>query len=436
MPLVDETAEAVYSWFNNSQLRDLALAAGVASIHVAKMTSRHQAIEVVRSVSDRKRLALLAHRVEAISPYKHCVLLEAASPFTYSTVVNMCRAALQLFDGFSALDSSMKDLHAELCIDDKESERLFIKFAHMVEVYEFKKTPDGLLKTPVWRRHVVVAQIDGPAQIVSVSFPGFSQPVHRGTDRVTYSKFAVQVVTFLKQTLAMTLEGFKAKSVTDILLEDVQAEVVDLKRTLRFQRGGKMDLDSESDQDAATSLSEGLIASGIKVSPEAIRLAFRSSEAQAIVLLWRQTGLITRFSFRDSLPEILFIWNEAEPSLTLIHKTLFKLAVARTLMGPSLIKEALTKLFELKNGDVVRPTWLEQQFALTYNQALKLLLDECSANRVITVFRMRPDRVAVSANNWVESLVDLPRHDVDANGDIVLPSDPSNIEIAFKRAVR
>jgi len=432
MPFVDETAKAVYAWFNNSQLRELALAARVPSERVAQMKSHDQAISVFDSITDKARLALLAHRVETLTPFKHCVVLESFPSFDFATIVRDCRAKFAaLFDSFSPLDSTVRDLHPEIIIEDKESKRLFIKFAHMVEVYEFKKTNDGLLRTPVWRRHVVVIRLDTSSQIVSIHFPGFSQPVNTKDERVTYSKYAAQAVAFLREELSLELSGFQAKPVTDALLEDPHTEIVDLKRTLRFQRGGKMDLDSESDQDAASSLAQGLVASGIKISAEAIRQAFRASEAQSIVLLWKRTGLITRLSLRESFPELLFIWNEADPSLSLIADILTTFASARSLVG-SRTKEAVHHLLNLHAGEVIRPTWLEQQFALTGAHALRLLLDECAAQRFTTVFRIRPDKVAVPGR-WVDTLSDLPRSAVDLEGEFVSASDPENIEVGFRR---
>lgn len=436
MAFMDETAKAVYKNFSNSQMRELALAAKVSSSDVARMTSAAEANSVVDGISDKVRLALLAHRVEAVSPYKHCVLLESATATTYSSLIQKCRGSFAgLFSGFSPLDSSARDLHAQLCLDDRDAQRIFIKFAHMVEVYEFTKTPDGLLRKPAWRRHVMVVQLHPRLRLVSITFPGFSQPVTKGRERVTYNKFAVQVAAILERNLGLSLEGLKAKSVTDFLLDDPKSEVVDLRRTLRFERGGKMDLDSESDQDAATSLAQGLIASGVRVSAEAIRLAFRASEAQAIVLLWRKTGLITRFSLRDAYPEVLFVWNEADPSSSLVDDVLKTLAETRTFIGPSRVKDALQTLASMENGQVVRPTWLEQQFDLSPDQAIKILLDECTANRFCVVFRFRPDLITVPSG-WVSSLADLPYETRDLEGKIVSNSDTKSIEVGFKRVVR
>jgi hypothetical protein len=41
-----------------------------------------------------------------------------------------------LLSSFVPLQRDEKDLHLQLCIDDSVSERVFIKFAHMVEVWE------------------------------------------------------------------------------------------------------------------------------------------------------------------------------------------------------------------------------------------------------------------------------------------------------------
>jgi len=85
LPL-DQTAKALYSKFSVAQLRELALASKVPSNRIAQIRSRDEALGTVDAISDQHRLALLAHRVETLSPYKHCVLLEAKVAFTYPDV--------------------------------------------------------------------------------------------------------------------------------------------------------------------------------------------------------------------------------------------------------------------------------------------------------------------------------------------------------------
>lgn len=169
MPPLDQTAKALYSKFSVAQLRELALASKIPSDRIAQLRSRDEALGTIDAISDQHRLALLAHRVETLSPYKHCVLLEAKSAFTYLDVSRTCRKAFKtLFESFEPLNSDSQDIVAQLCIDDSSSKRIFIKFAHMVEVWESKKTSEGLLKSKVWRRHIMVVEINPAIQVVSI----------------------------------------------------------------------------------------------------------------------------------------------------------------------------------------------------------------------------------------------------------------------------
>jgi len=252
MPPIDESAKSLYTRFNASQLRELALASRLSSEAVSRLRSKEEAISAIDAISDRNRLALLSHRVETLSPYKHCVLLESPEKFSYGQISTACKRAFgALLSSFIPLESDERDLHLQLCIDDSVSERVFIKFAHMVEVWETMPSADKQqLKIVAPQRHVMVAEFNPAQQLISISFPGFTQAVV-GKDRVTYFTFAAQVVEILEKKLSLKLEAFKLKVVTDFMLDDKEQEVVDLRRTLRFKRGGKMDLDSESDEDAA-----------------------------------------------------------------------------------------------------------------------------------------------------------------------------------------
>src|ERR1700722_8696955 len=131
MPAIDQTAKSVYGKFNISQLRELALASRMPSEAVSRLRSKDEALRAIDSLTGRNRLALLSHRVETLSPYKHCVILESESKFTYQGILTACKRAFSaLLSGFVPLQSDATDLHPQICIDDFSSERLFIKFAH------------------------------------------------------------------------------------------------------------------------------------------------------------------------------------------------------------------------------------------------------------------------------------------------------------------
>ncbi len=366
MPAVDMNANSVYEKFNTSQLKELALAAGLPSETVNRLRSKEALTRAIDSLSDRDRLALLSHRVEAISPYKHCVLLEVENSFTYKgTCEALTKSFATIIDSFQPLQSDARDLCPQLFINDVAAERFFIKFAHMVDVWETTPSPDDQqVKSKVRKRHIMVAEINSRTQLVSIHFPGFTQVVV-GKERVTYSLFAQEAVQILESKTGLKLIPFRLKPVTDILLDDIDEGVVDLRRTLRFKRGGKMDLDSESDEDAASTLAQGLANTGVKISAEAIRLAFRSSEAQSVVLLWQKQQIITRASMRNSLPEILFIWNEVEPSQSIIDDILGRLSWARSYLVSDGMKKARDYVNQAQAGELLCPFWLEQQFAIT-----------------------------------------------------------------------
>lgn len=434
MPPVDSNAKALYHSFNVSQLREVGMAARISSEKLNGMKSREAVIKGLDAISDGTSAAMLAHRVETVSPYKHCVLLEAKEPFTYEALKLSCTKAFgKILPAFQPLNSDDTELVPQLCILDDASERVFIKFAHQVEVFEFKKTDEGILKTKAIKRHIMIATISASRQLAYIAFPGFTQAVS-GDQKVTYDYFARQIVDSLEKAIEIVFDGFKLKSATDVLLEDKAEQVVDLRRTLRFKRGGKMALDSESDEDAASALAQGLSnTSGLAISADAIRAAFRSSEAQAIVLLWQKQGLITRLALRSTLPEILFIWDQNTPSLSLVDDILKRFVRARAFVESGGLREASDYIQTALTGEVIRPSWLEQRFALSSDAALKVLLDACTLQLCLPVFRVRADKAFNLLNTWVKSLGELPTSANTEEGELIQTRDPANIEVAFQK---
>jgi hypothetical protein len=255
-----------------------------------------------------------------------------------------------------------------------------------------------------------------------------------GKDRQTYASFAQEIAQIIESQLTLKLQPFRLKPVTDILLEDKEQGVVDLRRTLRFKRGGKMELDSESDEDAASALAQGLANTGIKISAEAIRSAFRSSEAQSVVLLWQKQQIITRASMRGLFPEILFVWNEAEPTLSLIDDILARLSRARTYIGSDGIRDAREYISKAPVGEVLRPYWIEQRFAITRDQALQLLLEMSASGLCRVKFRIKlEDHRYSGLNPWVSSISEIPLALIDDEGHPIESRRPEHIEVAFQR---
>ena len=187
----------------------------------------------------------------------------------------------------------------------------------------------------------------------------------------------------------------------------------------------------------ASALSQGLQNAGIRVSAADIRLAFRLSEAHAIVLLWQKQGIITRISLRFGLPEILFIWGEQESSTALIEDVLKRLARARDLTASDGMRGASQFVASASVGEVIRPAWVSQHFSITQDAAIEILLDACKKLTCRPVFRIKDEGGApLSSRTWVTDISLLPSTYLDSDGNPVDSLRPENIEIAFERVAR
>lgn len=140
MPSIDHVASALFKTLTSDQLRDL-LAAYIGIDKSAQLTqrTREQIIGHLEAGSNPKHLATLAHRIEMVSPYKHCVPFssETAKSWTYQKLRDAFQKNLPgLADTFVPLDSASFGLEIQMYLVDPENERIFLKFSHMVDVWE------------------------------------------------------------------------------------------------------------------------------------------------------------------------------------------------------------------------------------------------------------------------------------------------------------
>src|ERR1035437_276259 len=205
MQMLDHTAVALYDRLTSDQLRDLLSAyLGAEKSKSLPQKSREQLIASLNSGSDPHLLAILAHRIELVSPYKHCF------PYTLDPQQNLdLRKIVEIHKGklpslertFAPLGSGIRSIEPQMYLVDKENERVFLKFAHVVDVWEtVTRTEQEQSKKRVPARHVIVAQFQPKLGVVTISFPGFTQAL-AGADRSAYSNFAKVAATFINDTL-------------------------------------------------------------------------------------------------------------------------------------------------------------------------------------------------------------------------------------------
>src|ERR1035437_7618571 len=126
MQMLDHTAVALYDRLTSDQLRDLLSAyLGAEKSKSLPQKSREQLIASLNSGSDPHLLAILAHRIELVSPYKHCF------PYTLDPQQNLdLRKIVEIHKGklpslertFARLGSGIRAIEPQMYLVDKENE--------------------------------------------------------------------------------------------------------------------------------------------------------------------------------------------------------------------------------------------------------------------------------------------------------------------------
>lgn len=440
MSFLDSTATALYSRLTTSQMRDLLHAvAGSEGAAAPTARSREDLTKRLDACSDKSKLALMAHRIEALAAYKHCIpvlLTKALSFDSLRTKINLIYP--QTIASFDPLPSTEDGLLAQISVFDEEGDRVFLKFAHQVDVWETvivsqREKINKLIK----RRHIVVLTLRPLQRLVTVSFPGFTHG-QVGEERKTYLDIALEVLKLVRDRLGLDLETFNLKSAVDFILDDPSKGVIDLKRSALPLGGGKLTLDSQdSNQDAAAVLADSLHKEGgIDVTAAQVRTALRSMEAGDIALLWQKSGVITRISLRGAEPEILFVWSASEPSLALSENILKELILAMRGAPVAGVKDAKDFIRTIEIGTVIRPSYLSQRFTLGPDAALNLLFSEAQRKTLAVRFRVKTEKQLIgNLNPWVKTVSEIPTIVRSENDQELAGHDPKNIEIAFERVL-
>jgi hypothetical protein len=172
----------------------------------------------------------------------------------------------------------------------------------------------------------------------------------------------------------------------------------------------------------------------VQLSEAHVRMLFKSAEALDILLLWKNVELLTRAAFHDAGPELLFIWRGTPAETSRVDTVLRSLAEYERFTSKPDLVNAGDFVDKSNGGDVIRPSWLAQQFNLTNDESLAILSEAARRGTVAFVFRVRTNAVLHDFENiWRSRLSDFPKSVTDEHGRIVDLSDSSQIEVAFER---
>lgn len=426
--------------FSLHQLRDLAFAMGSHGVQVPKQSlAKEELLGLLQHKKTDAALALFAHRIEAITPYKHLFVYSLdAGKFSFSKAKARIEAAFPKFIGsVRNVDPQVGEMEAQACLADEPQSRIYLKLVHQVEMSGWVTVSRTEKRLKEFRkRHPVVITFRPTDGIITVGFPGFTyvQGVQHD-DRMAYSGIAAQGTEFLKSKLKIDCAPFNAKPAIDALLEQEPEEVTAFKRNVRPKKGGRFGFDAGEEGKLTTALTDFLHDEGdIRVSETQIRTLLRRSGASDMVLVWKRLQILTRVALLEEGPEFLFIWRDSGPSSTIVDSVLRKVVSYDRLLTKPGLNATRRDLLASPLDHVVRPAMVAQQHGISRREVVEILDIAIAKGDFEPRFRVNTDAILVDfANKWRTSPTEFPRTVTDENGNIIDLTLPSNIEVAFQR---
>lgn len=436
---LDEQVEGVVKDFTLYQLKEVLATVSVGSERGSLQNkTKDQILALLGRIGDAKKKALVAHRLEALTPYKHLFIYSIKTSVTYEQISSQCRKRFpELVKGFSPLRSDLgSELHFQLCLLDDERKRAFFKFAHVVESWETVSTSAyERMQKRVKKRHPVVVALYINLGIAVVSFPGFTQVGTDFKERLQYVAIGKEAGTQVAGLIDLDLQGLQVKSAIESLLADPTAEVFDVKRSILPQGGGKIVVDSWGDESGlAKFLSKYLAEGNVAVGSDKVRSLLQSGADDDIWLLWRRLDLLTRFAFHESIPEVLVLWRESGPDSSKIEKVLDALTTHLSAAPADATLAASKEIENTPTGSIITPIALSQHHGLTIDEALRVLMSALHRNWVELRFKVKTDSMLEHfQNKWRNTLAEFPDSVTDEKGNAIDLRDRQNLDVAFER---
>jgi hypothetical protein len=426
--------------FTSSQLRELDLLLAPPGAHATKGKGREGFIRAITKRYEGNKLALHALRLEAISPYKHVFI------FTFGALKNdfdvkglrnrLEKGFPDLFDKPTLLDPQLDELQAEVCVFDRENERLLVKYVHLVETWKWEWTSDRTKRIEKYeRRHPVVITLRPKERLMTVSFPGYTQgAIAPGKQRTAYVDIARKACEGLASASEIQAGSFPLKQTIELILQKEAGSVIDVRRDLKPEQGKMMFDSGERKASLSTYVADMFRREGIDVTEAEIRKMFGSTEAADILLWWKKREVLTRVAFNDYAAELLFIWRETSADASRIEDVLSTLIEYQKFIDRNQLAQALEYVDQSTTGTKLRSSALAQQFNLSANEALDILYRGVQRGVLEMLFRVKTDAELVEfSNDWRKELSEFPRSVTDDKGDVIDLTENANIEVAFER---
>lgn len=416
------------------QLLDTAAALGKSS-RIGHNKQKDRIVEDLKTIIDFDTLCLAAHRIEALSPFKHAFL------FSFDSAgIDPGRAfkaalghAADFTDAYNPVNLNNETIIIQTAVSDELALRLTVKLVHVVSSGEWAQvstTERHLKKTRV--RHPVVVSLRFDSGLASIAFPGFTQGGATSPDqRISYDQIAKDAVKLINETLRVELVGLPVRPRLEALLNDTTPEVIDRGREVRESKGGSLIVNCHGTTDDTSELLSKLLTQ--KLDPAEIRSALREATAGVVWLYWSRLQVDTKLSLTEFAPALLFLWRRGGASTAHLEYILEKLA-PRGDQDRARLRQAEEYVRAVPLGDLIRVSDLMQRFGLTRDETLGMLTPMLRSNQFALRFRVLTNkRLLDYENTWITALDRLPVSVTDEEEQEISLVDAGNIEVGYER---
>jgi hypothetical protein len=392
-------------------------------------------------VRDFQSVALAAHRLEALLPFKHVYVFALGQSFPtnipYDDVSgSLERSLADLAAGFSSPEELSQDLEPQVWVADRTAQRLYLKLVHHVYSEEWERVGETRKELKKhWRRHPVVIAFRPMDGLATVSFPGFTQGSGTPHDRrMKYPQVAEGARQVLRETARIETVGLPLKNAIEALLKERPDEVQDIRRIVAH-RQGKFVVDSgEGEENVADYLAIVSRELQLGITKEVWREFISKGTADDIHLVWPKLKILTRVSFYDIAPEFLFVWRAGGRDSLHVDHVVRQIEYFCKKAALPLLSEAAEFVKAQASGTLLKPSNLIQRFNLAYEDSMELLRDAMRRSLVRMCFRVRTENALNEiTNEWRSDLHEFPSRVTDIQGNSINLEDPASIEIAFQR---
>lgn len=393
-------------------------------IQIRRHADAEQAL--LQTGSEKNAIIATLLEVERRHPFKHCLLLRLTACDFDQSFVNV--GAQFHSCGFDFKLSFISNAPIKS-----------LTFEHSVEFKEWIKVSEDTRqrRTLVTRQPIVVRLL--PKQgLLTINYPGFTHSTSHGGADSGYATVVEALIKVLQKEFGFGLRTLPIKTALGLFMEGPNRRVLRVKADVDSPLA-RLDVSSKQQDGAIEEALAVFLASHLPnveraQLTEAAKRAFNEASLNSVVLFWLREGLFTRLKFWDIGTELFFIWNKETPSYQAVDSIGTTLAITAEAAAVHFQSNPLDWLAKMEQFSVVTPAEMAAVHAMEPASAKDLLIRAMSAGLVEPVYRLKTNLLlAEIPNTWSPNLNQLKNTFTTESGLTIDGSDPTNIEVAFRR---